>query len=219
MKSAMAFEIRDAAAGDAAFIARNILAGMGYEVFSEDAARGSLELGSGSFPTSAVIDAFSVVCARPDTLYSWTRTRVACVDGVPAGSLTAYPGDDYLPLRDFTWTLVGQLLGMDTPVSDEPECFPGEFYLDSLAIAPEWRGRTFEYCGSTGKTGHLLMLDGIRIGREKGMDTTSLIVDAAKPGLEAYYSRLGFRPSGRMLFFGEPYIRMRLQAGFLGERA
>jgi len=236
----MKFTIRDARTSDGEFIARNVLAAMGYEVFSGAEADPKIEIGSASMNIHEAVVAFGEVCARPDTLYSFTRTRVACVDGRPVGSLTAYSGDDYLPLRDLTWGLLNSIFdGSTLPVEDssrvapgtdsgsdasmesvdneyvneifplpEPECLPGEFYLDSMAILPEFRGRAYEYAGSTDRIGHILMLDGIEEGRRKGFPRISLIVDKAKPRLKTYYSALGFRPDGEILFFGHLYDRM-----------
>lgn len=90
----------------------------------------------------------------------------------------------------------------------EPECRPGEFYLDSMAVLPEFRRMAFEYAGATDRIGHLLMLDGIEEGRRKGFPRISLIVDKSKPRLFTYYSALGFRPDGEILFFGHLYDRM-----------
>ena len=235
------FTIRDAEPSDSEFIARNLLAAMGYEVFSDAEADSKIEIGSVSLNIHEAVMAFSEVCARPDTLNSYTRTRVACVDGRPVGSLTAYSGDGYLPLRDLTWGLLNSIFdGSAMPVEDspratpdtdpaaietsmeaadneyasgiiplqEPECIPGEFYLDSMAILPEFRGKAYEYAGSTDRIGHILMLDGIEQGRRKGFPRISLIVDKAKPRLKTYYSALGFRPDGEILFFGHLYDRM-----------
>lgn len=234
------FAIRDAKPSDGEFIARNLLAAMGYEVFSDAEADSKIEIGSASLSIHEAVMAFSEVCARPDTLNSYTRTRVACVDGRPVGSLTAYSGDDYLPLRDLTWGLLNSIFdGSALSVEDsprvvpgtdsaadastesvdneyssgifplqEPECIPGEFYLDSMAILPEFRGISYEYAGSTDRIGHILMLDGIEEGRRKGFQRISLIVDKAKPRLKTYYSALGFRPDGEILFFGHLYDRM-----------
>ncbi len=237
----MEFTIRDAKPSDSEFIARNLLAAMGYEVFSGAEADSKIEIGSASLSIHEAVMVFGEVCARPDTLNSYTRTRVACVDGRPVGSLTAYSGDDYLPLRDLTWGLLNSILdGFALPVEDspratpdtdpavidtstesvdneyasgiiplqEPECLPGEFYLDSMAILPEFRGKAYEYAGSTDRIGHILMLDGIEEGRRKGFQRISLIVDKAKPRLKTYYSALGFRPDGEILFFGHLYDRM-----------
>ncbi len=242
------FTIRDAKPSDGEFIARNVLAAMGYEVFSCAEADPKIEIGSASMNIHEAVVAFGEVCARHDTLYSFTRTRAACVDGRPVGSLTAYSGDDYLPLRDLTWGLLNSIFDGSTLPEEgspdilpetstvaideadglsaqsysaqlskgnssgtlpmEPECLPGEFYLDSMAILPEFRGRAYEYAGSTDRIGHILMLDGIEEGRRKGFPRISLIVDKAKPRLKTYYSALGFRPDGEILFFGHLYDRM-----------
>ena len=235
------FTIRDAKPSDGEFIARNVLAAMGYEVFSGAEADPKIEIGSASMNIHEAVVAFGEVCARPDTLYSYTRTRVACVDGRPVGSLTAYSGDDYLPLRDLTWGLLNSIFDgsalpekesqnvlpgtnhavVDAPTESvdneyvggriplqDPECLPGEFYLDSMAILPEFRGKVYEYAGSTDRIGHILMLDGIEEGRRKGFPRISLIVDKSKPRLKSYYSALGFRPDGEILFFGHLYDRM-----------
>ncbi len=221
----MRFTIRDAKPSDNEFIARNVLAAMGYEVFDEVDAGSRIEFGSTSLNVQDAVRIFGEVCARPDTLYSYARTRVACVDGRDVGSLTAYSGDDYLPLRDLTWGLLNSVFapnGDDTsderPANEEgtdsgmpsaePECLPGEFYLDSMAILPEFRRMTFEYAGSTDRIGHLLMLDGIEEGRKKGLSRISLIVDKLKPRLFTYYSALGFRPDGEILFLGHLYDRL-----------
>lgn len=219
----MEFIIRDAVPSDCGFIARNVLAGMGYEVFADADGDAKIELGPVSLSVPDAVRIFGEVCARPDTLYSFARTRVACVDGKAVGSLTAYSGDDYLPLRDLTWGLLNSALAAGVSSgsepsrneacpsgmpSAEPECLPGEFYLDSMAVLPEYRRMTFEYAGSTDRIGHLLMLDGIGMGRGKGFRRVSLIVDKAKPRLNAYYSALGFRSDGEILFFGHLYNRM-----------
>ena len=221
----MEFTIRDAKPSDGEFIARNVLAAMGYEVFNDGDADSVIEFGSTSLNVQDAVKIVGEVCARPDTLYSYTRTRVACVDGKAVGSLTAYSGDDYLPLRDLTWGLLNSFFasnyddasgegtandeGAESVMpSAEPECRPGEFYLDSMAILPEYRRMTFEYAGSTDRIGHLLMLDGIEEGRRKGFTRISLIVDKIKPRLKSYYSALGFRPDGEILFFGHLYDRM-----------
>lgn len=213
------FAIRDARPSDGEFIARNVLAAMGYEVFND--AGSVIELASATLTVGDAVKVFGEVCARPDTLYSYTRTRIACVDGKAVGSLTAYSGDDYLPLRERTWGLLNAAFASCDDASSEgvaesaaempsaePECLPGEFYLDSMAILPEYRRLTYEYSGSTDRIGHLLMLDGIEAGRRKGFPRISLIVDKAKPRLNAYYSALGFRPDGEILFFGHLYDRM-----------
>ncbi len=211
----MNFIIRNAVPSDGEFIARNVLAGMGYEVFGDEGSE--IELASARLSVRDAVRVFGEVCSRPDTLYSFARTRIACVDGKAAGSLTAYPGDDYLKLRKLTWGLLDAAFAKCAvsaspeqagSLSSAPECRPGEFYLDSLAVLPEYRRMSFEYAGSADRIGHLLMLDGIEVARREGFPRISLIVDKTKPRLNAYYSAIGFRPDGEVLFFGHLYERM-----------
>lgn len=147
------------------------------------------------------LDRAARICADPRTMYSWRNTRVAEVDGVPVGCLVAYPGDRYVEMRDLTWPMLwGDDSADDYPV--EPEALPGEFYLDSMAILPEYRGL---------EIGHKLMLDGIERGRRAGSTSVTLLVSQEKPRLRDYYAALGFRPSGEMDFFGHAYNRLRLR--------
>lgn len=203
------FNIRDGRAEDGPFIARNILAAMGYDVFGKNM-------------ETVAVEAFhklAAVCSRLDTLYSYRRARIAEVrsgrnEAEPVGSLTSYPGDEYFPLRDYTWIRFGNRGNWKETYGDD-ECEPGEWYLDAMAVKPEWRKHRFgiEIAGQrlTGKIGHLLMLDGIDLARWNGFPRVSLIVERAKPRLAAYYSALAFRPVRDLIFFGEPYTRMILE--------
>jgi ribosomal protein S18 acetylase RimI-like enzyme len=240
----MSFIIRDAQFSDVEFIARTVLSGVGYAAFDENAQNQPIELSGGAIPMSAAVEAFTAICAREDTLYSFARTRIACVDGRLAGALISYPGGENAELRDYTWSLLdgashrsAPLLGdvsprpprslryLDDPgeqaavaepveapagkfADAEPECEAGEYYLDSLAVHPDFRGMPFDYEGSTEKLGHILLLDGIRRGQALGYTRTSLIVDVDRPRLHHYYSHLGFRPDRDILFFGHHYTRM-----------
>lgn len=141
------------------------------------------------------------VWRRNDILYSWTRARIAMVDGVPAGCLISYPGEEYARLRMHTWELI---FGSSEDEAEryDSETFPGEYYLDSLAVLPEYRGHG---------VGSALLLDGVAKGHAYGYDRITLIVDIDKPENIALYERLGFRKESRMTFFGHEYHRMVFQ--------
>ena len=227
----MSFIIRNAQPSDADFIARTVLSGVGYAAFDAQALREPIELTDSFMPLSSAVEVFKGICAREDTLYSYARTRIACVDGRSAGALISYPGEDNASLRAFTWSLLDdesspaasseapnpetspQESGDCGPAADlfadvDEECEAGEYYLDSLAVHPDFRGRLFEYEGAQEKLGHILLLDGIRCGQTLGYTRTSLIVDVDRPRLHHYYSQLGFRPVRDILFFGHTYTRM-----------
>lgn len=133
-----------------------------------------------------------------DILYSWTRTRIAEIDGVPAGCLISYPGEEYARLRIRTWSLIFGSTEEEADMYDS-ETFPGEYYLDSLAVLPQFRGKG---------VGSALLLDGVRKGREAGFDRVTLIVDVDKPDNIALYTKLGFVKEETISFFGHEYYRM-----------
>ena len=82
----------------------------------------------------------------------------------------------------------------------EAEARDGEFYLDSMAILPEYRGKGI---------GRMLIEYAIEKGKRLGCAYSSLLVDKDKPKLEAYYQAMGFERFGEMEFFGHDYYRMR----------
>lgn len=141
------------------------------------------------------------VWRQEDILYSWTRARIAMVDGEPAGCLISYPGEEYARLRIRTWELIFGSTEDDAEKYDS-ETFPGEYYLDSLAVRPEYRGHG---------VGSALLLDGVEKGHTKNYDRITLIVDIEKPENIALYERLGFRKESQMTFFGHEYYRMAFQ--------
>lgn len=137
------------------------------------------------------------VCGRKDTLYSYTKARIAEVDGRVAGCLVSYDGAGYADRRAITFPMFAEV-GREIPET-AVETGPGEWYLDSMSIAPEFRG-----CG----IGHSLMEDALSTARAKGLGAASLIVECSKPKLRDYYADLGFKDERVVDAFGEKYIRM-----------
>lgn len=84
----------------------------------------------------------------------------------------------------------------------EKEAHEGEFYLDSMAILPEYRKLGI---------GKSLIEYAFQKGKDSGCLYSSLLVDINKPRLKAYYETIGFKEFGRMKFFGHEYYRLRKQ--------
>lgn len=144
-------------------------------------------------------DIAETVCSREDTLYSYRHAVIAEVDGVPAGCLLSYDGAIYENARKITFKFFKDAGREMTDTDIETEA--GEYYLDSMAIAPVFRG-----CG----IGHMLMEDAIAESRRRGFRKVSLIVECTKPHLRDYYAELGFKPEREMNAFGDRYLKMVL---------
>lgn len=131
---------------------------------------------------------------RTDTLYSYRNALVAKLNGTPVGVLVSYPGDRYAAGSHLTIAAV-----LDG-AKEAPETAPGEYYLDSMAIAPEARGLGI---------GLRLLRAGIDCGTKAGCDRVTLLVDGEKPRLEQYYTRAGFvREEAPIILLGRPHHRM-----------
>ncbi len=180
--------IRDALREDAPFIARVVLAGIDM-----------LDIGEPLPEEQKPIFAHLVdICRMEDTLYSYRNTRIAEVEGNPVGALVAYDGAKYAEMRAKTFGLVQQTSGMDLN-KNAMETGAGEFYLDSMAILPEFQGR---------EIGKQLMLDRMEWARNNGFASVTLLVDKDKPRLRKYYESLGFGFKEEIFVFGAWYDKI-----------
>ena len=184
----IAYHIRDACPADAPFLAKCILAGMHFADFEDQL-------------NDEVSDIFRnlVICeGREDTLYTYRQTRVAEVDGKLAGALLSYPGAFYKELKVKTFCeFLPDLFAKFG--NDEPETDPGEYYLDSLAVHPDFRHMGI---------GRALLEDGIQIGLSKGFKQIALVADARMPHLICIYESMGFEPADHRHAFGTEFLRM-----------
>ena len=173
--------VRDATLADARFVAWTVLLAIDLD------------------PTEKNIKRAVKVCSADDTLYSWRNARICEVDGKVAGCLVSYSGDLYPQMRLNTYQMIKENFGLN--LLDNPfETQAGEFYLDSMAFLPEFRGY------GLGKT---MLLDGVEKGKRMGFHKTTLLVaDLHKPHLEKYYESIGFKPDGRVFSYGEDFMRM-----------
>lgn len=140
------------------------------------------------------------VCSESDTLYSYDKMRLVYVDGKIAGGLLSYEGKEYSRLREITWERCWD----ESPEilkAIGQECFAGEYYLDSMALLPEYRKMGL---------GKKLVLDAVEIAKSKGCQYVTLLADKQKSGLVSYYQSIGFEIFGSMIYFGHDYWRMRI---------
>ncbi len=172
---------RQATVDDALFIAWGFHTAMLYDDATEERIRGFA----------------NDVCVREDVLYSWRNTTLALVDGQPVGMITAYEGRFYRSMREVTMGIVKEKLGVEFP-GMEDEALPGEYYLDSLAVKPEFRGQGI---------GRALLQCGIDRGLALDLNVT-LAVDPVNERAQRLYTSLGFKSAGSLFIFGHTYWKM-----------
>ena len=136
--------------------------------------------------------------ARDDTLYSWQNTRLLQCDGKLTGGLISYDGATHEERRRITWVMPdGRLLSS----GDVPETTAGEYYLDSLAIVPEFRGHGLW---------RMLFDDAVETAKGKGFHRVTLICDESYPKLAQLYTSYGFVSENTFSYFGTPCRKMSL---------
>lgn len=183
--------IRPAHRKDAAFVAKNAMAALGTEeVYGEEM----------SEEVQHVFERMVQVCESEDTLYSWANTVIAEYEGIPVGSLTAYPGDTYREAREKTFAFFDGPLPFDPDLMQD-ETREGEYYLDSAAVLPEYRGNGI---------GKLLLQKGIEVARDLEIPHVTLLVSPKNPQAKRLYRSLGFREAGEVFAFGEYFQRMKV---------
>ena len=173
---------RSATIGDAEFVATVMLEAVEVPMMEE-----------GRVPEKHLVD----VCSRTDTLYSWRNATIAEVDGEIAGALIAYEGKGYHDVKVFTFSLVKKFISFDADHMDD-ETREGEYYLDSLAVLPKWRGKG---------VGTALLNRGVGIAKDKGL-LPVLACDPDNTNAYALYRHLGFEEDGKLFIFGDNYLRM-----------
>ncbi len=181
-----AIVFRKAQPSHAAFIASNVLAAVDIDTFNGSISGENLETLAG----------LADICAREDTLYSWKNTLIAEVDGVPAGSISSYDGARYKKLRRKTFGLIAKRSGYRPGKMDDETC-EGEYYLDSMAVLPSFRGHGI---------GRLLIGQALEAAEALGFSTASLIVAVADDKLRRLNASLGFREDKPLYCFGTHFM-------------
>ena len=130
------------------------------------------------------------IASAKETQYSWQNALIAECDGKAAGAIVGYDGAMLEKLRNGTFEIL-QKRGLPTPtIANETEA--GEFYLDSIAVMPEYRGH--------GIGSHLITAIRQKAIAE-GHERVGLIVDIDNPHAKRLYTALGFKSVGSRLFF------------------
>ncbi len=189
-------EIIDATPDDAELISAAILDAVGEELVSQMA---------GADHTRAdVADIFTRLARRNDTQYSFRNSRIAIIDGKKAGVCVSYDGGRLKQLRRPFFQEANKILGWNISPEDVDslpgETVPEEFYLDTIATLPEYRGRGVATA---------LITDAAKKAQAAHLPLGLLVADH-NPRARHLYDSLGFRPAGCRPFAGEIMTNLRL---------
>lgn len=129
---------------------------------------------------------------------SFDRVLVAELAGRAAALALSYPGDA-APALDAPFRARLRALGLPERIETEAE--PGEWYLDTLATRPEFRGQGLGRALVEGVAAQALQAGHTRLG---------LLVDRENHGARRLYGRLGFQQAGERTLTGSPYLHLVL---------
>ncbi|MBR5813531.1 MAG: GNAT family N-acetyltransferase [Bacteroidaceae bacterium] len=172
--------IREAVAADAPFVALVVLMALHYD------------------ESHPLYEIFKELAARTDAQYSYCNALIAQVDGEVAGAIVGYDGARLYELREPLLALVRERQGREIEIEDETSA--GEYYLDSLAVLPKFRGRG---------VGSMLLSSAAERAFAAGHKRVGLIVDYDNPRAEALYSSLGFECVNSTTFLGHNMWHMQ----------
>jgi len=177
----MGITIRKATVDDAWFIAENVLRALHIDDANDEH-----------------IGHLAEICRREDTLYSWRNATIALFEGVRAGLMVAYDGARYHQMRDITFPMIRMYVGEDYNQMDD-EASPGEYYLDSLAVLPQYQHKGIA---------SVLIKEMFRLRDEAGIPLATIAVDPENDSAYRLYTRHGFHHDGQISVFGTIYDRL-----------
>ena len=176
----MNVKIREASSSDAPFIALIVCMALDGDT------------------THPLYELFKKLAARDDAQYSYCNTLIAEVGGIPVAAVVGYDGGELHRLREPLFALMREMLGHTIDIEEETQA--GEFYVDSLAVLPEYRG-----CG----IGRMLLGAMCERAADRGFGRVGLLVDFEKPSAEKLYWSLGFERVDATTFLGHRMWHMQ----------
>ena len=177
--------IRRAIKEDAKAIAALMVAAM------EDLAKAFV----GSTDIDDALKLFEYFCGETQNQYSFENTLVYTIDHEIAGSITVYDGALLEGLRRPFFDYI-QAHYHTSNFEMELESGPGELYIDTLSVNPNYQGKGI---------GQQLILAAITWAKELGHQKVGLLVDKDNPNAKRLYERLGFVKANDRLLLGKPH--------------
>ena len=146
------------------------------------------------------MDLIESVVSLPNSVYSYENALVALVNDKPVGAIISYDGARMEELRKPAFKLIKDSSGVEPQL--EPETKAGEYYLDSLAVLPEYRGMG---------VGRALIKAATERAFQMGFDKVGLLVDSSNPKAEQLYLELGFKRVNPTILLGHEMWHMQIE--------
>lgn len=147
----------------------------------------------------ALLPIFRELAEMENSQYSYKNTLVAEVCGEPVGAVVGYDGAKLHELRLSLLKLYRERVGKNLEIEDETSA--GEFYVDSISVLPEFRGRGI---------GEQLLKSMIEKATEEGHSCIGLLVDFDNPKAEKLYRKIGFHRKNETMFLGHKMWHLQL---------
>lgn len=158
-------------------------------------------------PEDEMLRGIAKICEREDVLYSYRHAVVAWQGDTPVGICLCYDGGKYHEMRKTTFPLFEELMGGDSDHEKmdldnaEDEATAGEYYMDSLAVMPEYRKQGI---------GIRLMQAQIEKAKTLGFTKATLLVDPVNNEAQSIYRQLGFTEDTEVYAFGQTFWKWKL---------
>ncbi|MDO4642665.1 MAG: GNAT family N-acetyltransferase [Cardiobacteriaceae bacterium] len=137
---------------------------------------------------------------EPTYRFGYPRGLVCIIEDTPVGVAFGYPSEDEVMVDEpFTAILRKHNLPL-SPLFHDIEAFPNEWYLDSIAVAPNYQGQGI---------GTTLLTALPERALAAGKNCIGLNVAANNPRAQRLYSQLGYHPVGRRRLSNHDYLHMQ----------
>lgn len=137
---------------------------------------------------------------RDNNQYSYQNCWVAEDEQGVMGAVNLYDGARLQELRQPVIEYIRSRFDKDFSPEDETQA--GEYYIDTIGVAPQRQGKG---------TGTRLLQFIIEEYVHQRRETLGLLVDEANPNAQRLYARLGFRRAGKKFLFGKYMEHLQLK--------
>lgn len=138
---------------------------------------------------------------REDNQYSFQNGWVVEENGKVVAAANVYNGADLYRLRQPVLDYIRKYHHRN--LQPEYETGVGEFYLDTLGVLPEYRGK-----GIGSRLLQFLLDEYVH----RQQQTLGLLVEDTNPSAKRLYLRLGFVPAGERMLLGKKMLHLQAKA-------